>query len=132
MSFVGLEENEEYLELAQAKSTAANAPLEFQLGQVDELTFDDDEFDVVIGDGSLVAPQRVPKMLAEMSRVVRPGGLVVLVLPTASSFGEFFSIYWEVLHNRGLEQAATSKALLLNFPQFLKLKSWLKMRDWKT
>ena len=116
VSFVGLEENEEYLELAQAKSTAANAPLDFQLSQVDELTFDDDQFDVVIGDGSLVAPQRVPKMLSEMSRVVRPGGLVVLVLPTASSFGEFFSIYWEVLHNRGLEQAAHVENLIAELP----------------
>jgi hypothetical protein len=37
-----------------------------------------------------------------MVRVARPGGSVALTLPTASSFGEFFSIYWEALHNTGL------------------------------
>ncbi|HET9786740.1 MAG TPA: hypothetical protein VFP47_06385, partial [Pyrinomonadaceae bacterium] len=30
------------------------------------------------------------------------GATIALTLPTASSFGEFFSIYWEALHNNGL------------------------------
>jgi hypothetical protein len=37
-----------------------------------------------------------------MIRVANPGATVVLALPTASSFAEFFSIYWEALHNSGL------------------------------
>jgi hypothetical protein len=37
-----------------------------------------------------------------MARVAAPGGTVALALPTFSSFGEFFSIYWEALHNLGL------------------------------
>ena len=41
-------------------------------------------------------------MFAEMIRVAAPGATIALTLPTSSSFGEFFSIYWEALHNNGL------------------------------
>jgi hypothetical protein len=41
-------------------------------------------------------------MFSELVRVAAPGATVALTLPTASSFGEFFSIYWEALHNQGL------------------------------
>jgi hypothetical protein len=62
----------------------------------------DNHFDLVIGNASLVSQQRVRKMLSELVRVAAPGATVALTLPTASSFGEFFSIYWEALHNCGL------------------------------
>ena len=41
-------------------------------------------------------------MFSEMVRVAAPGATIALTLPTFSSFGEFFSIYWEALHNNGL------------------------------
>ena len=59
-------------------------------------------FSLVIGDGSLIHGERVPEMVAEMVRVAAPGAAVALSLPTFSSFGEFFSIYWEALHNCAL------------------------------
>jgi SAM-dependent methyltransferase len=70
---------------------------------LEALDFEDDQFDLVVGDASLVAAERLPEMIAEMVRVALPGGTVALSLPTASSFGEFFSIYWEALRNAGLE-----------------------------
>lgn len=112
LSFICVEEHEEYLEIARSKATAADAALEFRLGRVDQLSFADDEFDLVIGDGSLITPDRVSGMLTEMTRVARPGATVAFVLPTASSFGEFFSIYWEVLHACGLEQEANVENLI--------------------
>lgn len=42
-------------------------------------------------------------MLSEMVRVAAPGATVAYWLPTASSFGEFFSIFWEALLNADLE-----------------------------
>jgi ubiquinone/menaquinone biosynthesis C-methylase UbiE len=112
LGVVCVEENEEYLEIARAKATAANSPLEFRSDRVDRLSFADDEFDMVIGEASLVVPERIGKMISEMARVARPGALVAFVLPTASSFGEFYSIYWEVLHNSGLEQEANVEVLI--------------------
>jgi ubiquinone/menaquinone biosynthesis C-methylase UbiE len=99
---VCVDESEERLELAQAKAMAMRAETEFRQAQLEALWFRDDQFDLVVGDGSLVSPERLPEMLSEMIRVAVPGGTVALSLPTASSFGEFFSIYWEALQSAGL------------------------------
>ena len=103
LKFLCVDENQESLELAKIKArTAVNKHTEFRAESVDRLTFDDDEFQLVMGDGSLVHSERIPEMFAEMIRVAAPGATVALALPTFSSFGEFFSIYWEALHNAGL------------------------------
>ncbi len=103
LRFLGVDESEENLELARVKAKAAvkNA-MEFRKERLDRLTLEDNQFNVVIGDGSLVHSERVPEMFEEMVRVAAPGVTVALALPTFSSFGEFFSIYWEALHNLGL------------------------------
>lgn len=100
---VCVDESEESLELARAKAVAMNVEPEFQRGQPDALRLRDNQFETVIGDGSLVAPERLPKMLAEMVRVATPRGTVALALVTAASFGEFFSIYWEALLAAGFD-----------------------------
>ncbi len=102
LKFLGIDENEECLELARAKTTVLKDGAEFRHGSVDRLALPDNRFDVVVGDGSLIHTERVSTMLAEMTRVAAPGASVTLVIPTFSSFGEFFSIYWEALHNCGL------------------------------
>ena len=117
LKFLCIDENEECLELARAKATALEGPAEFRQGIVDALQLQDDQFDLVIGDGSLVAPERVPSVLLEMVRVVVPGGTVSLCLPTSSSFGEFFSIYWEALHNSGVNDHETDvESLITKLP----------------
>jgi len=59
----------------------------------------------------------VPQMIAEMVRVAAPNAIVALVLPTFSSFGEFFSIYWEALHNCGLlDHEADVEGLITTLP----------------
>jgi len=103
LSFVCTDENEESLELARVKAkTAGNQSSEFRKEMVDGLSLSDDDFVLVIADGSLVHSERIPEMFAELVRVAAPGGTVALALPSYSSFGEFFSIYWEALHNQGL------------------------------
>jgi ubiquinone/menaquinone biosynthesis C-methylase UbiE len=97
-----VDENPECLALARAKATATGEQPAFNTAQLDSLDLGDNEFDLVIGNASLVARQRVRKMLSEMVRVAAPSATIALMLPTASSFGEFFSIYWEALHNSGL------------------------------
>jgi ubiquinone/menaquinone biosynthesis C-methylase UbiE len=97
-----VDENAECLELARAKATATNERLSFDTARTDSLNLAHDQFDLVIGNASLVPRQRARKMFAEMVRVAAPGGTIAFTLPTFSSFGEFFSIYWEALHNNGL------------------------------
>ncbi|HKG48755.1 MAG TPA: methyltransferase domain-containing protein [Pyrinomonadaceae bacterium] len=102
LELLGVDENPECTELARAKATASNEQITFDTTQVDNLDFKDNRFDLVIGNASLVARQRVRKMFSEIVRVAAPGATIAMTLPTASSFGEFFSIYWEALHNNGL------------------------------
>ncbi len=102
LEFLCVDENPESVELARAKATATNDQIKFKTAQPDSLDLKDNRFNLVIGNGSLVSRQRVRKMLSEIVRVAAPGATIALALPTASSFGEFFSIYWEALHNRGM------------------------------
>ena len=97
-----IDENPECLELARAKATATAEQIGFDTAKLDNLNLRDNQYDLVIGNASLVSPQRIRKMFSEMIRVAAPSGTIALTLPTASSFGEFFSIYWEALHNIGL------------------------------
>jgi ubiquinone/menaquinone biosynthesis C-methylase UbiE len=103
VSLTCVDENEESLELARAKAMAVRADPEFHRSQLEALSFEDDQFNLVVGDASLVAVERLPEMLAEMVRVAAPGGTVAVSLPTYSSFGEFFSVYWEALRNLSIE-----------------------------
>jgi ubiquinone/menaquinone biosynthesis C-methylase UbiE len=104
LQLVCLDENEECVEIARAKATTANDQTEFQSGQLDQIPLSDNQFDLVIGNASLIPQHRVRDMFSEMVRVAAPGALIALALPTFSSFGEFFSIYWEALHNTGLTE----------------------------
>ncbi len=112
-----VDENEECLEIARAKATTANETTQFQVGKLDQLPLDANQFDLVIGNASLVPRDRVRKMFAEMVRVAAPGAMILLALPTNSSFGEFFSIYWEALHNIGLTELESDVVhLITEFP----------------
>jgi SAM-dependent methyltransferase len=102
VALVCVDESEESLELGRAKAVAVRADPEFRRAQLEALGFEDDQFDLVMGDASLIAPERLPEIFGEMVRVAAPGGTVALTLPTASSFGEFFSVYWEALRDAGI------------------------------
>ena len=117
LTFHCLDENEESLELARAKAAVLKDSTQFLKGKVDSLTSAANQFNLVVGDASLIHSQRVPQMLAEMVRVAAPAATVALVLPTFSSFGEFFSIYWEALHNCGLlDHEADVERLITTLP----------------
>jgi len=117
LSLLCVDENSECIELAQAKATATNEQTEFRIAKLDNLDLPDNRFDLVIGNASLVTRPKVRKMFSEMVRVAAPGATIALALPTASSFGEFFSIYWEALHNIGLlDRAGDVEQLITELP----------------
>jgi len=97
-----VDENPECTELARAKAIASNEKITFSTAPLDNLDLEDNRFGLVIANASLVSRHRVRKVFSEIVRVAAPGATLALTLPTASSFGEFFSIYWEALHNCGL------------------------------
>lgn len=117
LSLLCVDENSECIELAQAKATATNEQTEFRIAKLDNLDLPDNRFDLVVGNASLVSRPKMRKMFSEMVRVAAPGATIALALPTASSFGEFFSIYWEALHNIGLlNRAGAVEQLITELP----------------
>ena len=117
LTLVCVDENSECIELAQANATATDEQIEFRRAKLDNLGLPDNHFDLVVGNASLVSRARIRKMFAEMVRVAAPGATIALALPTASSFGEFFSIYWEALHNAGLlDREADVEYLITELP----------------
>jgi ubiquinone/menaquinone biosynthesis C-methylase UbiE len=139
-----IDENEECLVLARAKAKALNVSMEFRQAQLDQLPLPDNQFDLVLGNASLVPHERVGAIVEEMVRVAKPGALVVLALPTASSFGEFFSIYWEAFHNTGrlefeseVEQLISQLPTISNVEQLAgdadldAVKSWTRAEEFK-
>ena len=142
LKFLCVDENEECLELARAKAIALKDATEFRQDTVDDLNLPDDNFNVVIGDGSLLETSRAQQMLKEMVRVAAPGATVAFILPTFSSFGEFFSIYWEALHNLGLmDHEADVESLISRLPSISaveemgeqagleKIESWTRIEE---
>ena len=103
LQLVCVDESDEQLELAHAKAAALNEKATFQRENPLTLSFADDQFDLVLGNGSMISTRYQRDMLSEMVRVAAPGGTVAWWLPTASSFGEFFSIFWEALLNAELD-----------------------------
>src|SRR5262249_23353342 len=103
LEMVCVDQNEECLEVARAKAIAMHEPTKFQRENSQSLSFADEQFDLVLGDVSLTAPGDLTPALSEMVRVTKPGGTVAWWTPTASSFGEFFSIYWEALMKAGIQ-----------------------------
>ena len=114
LDFVCVDENPEYLKLARAKATATAEQITFDIARLDHLDFNENQFDLVMGNASLVSQQRVRQMFSEMVRVAAPGATIALALPTASSFGEFFSIYWEALYNKNLLDHESGVEQLIN------------------
>ncbi|MGQ0763456.1 MAG: class I SAM-dependent methyltransferase [Acidobacteriota bacterium] len=103
LEFLCVDESDECLELARAKAAAINEKTQFQREAPSSLSQADDRFDLVLGNASMTRLKDFRLMLSELVRVAAPGGTVAFWLPTTSSFGEFFSIFWEALLNAELE-----------------------------
>lgn len=102
---VALDPSPDRIELAEAKAQVKKLDdVRFAFSDSPVLPFPSDEFDAVIGDASMLPSSEIDPLLSEMARVARPGARVVIKLTTHGSFDEFFSIYWEALHDCGLDQ----------------------------
>lgn len=110
-------ENDDLLSIARDKGAATKAAIEFSEGD-----FDDDSFDAVVADASLTRPEGIAEFVAEAIRVAKPGGEVGVVLPSAGSFGEIFSLLWEVLFNEDLgEHGQAAEAMISLIPTVSKI-----------
>lgn len=111
------ESDDERLNITKAKAAALNAAIHFQNSFPHQLNFPNAAFGTVICDGSFLETPRLLAVWREIFRVLETGGNAAFVLPTAGSFGEFFSVYWEALHALGMEEiGAEVETLIKNLP----------------
>ena len=89
LSGVGVDVSEGMLDIARAKVRERNLPIELLRIDGEDLPFDDDSFDVGINFEVLEHTPHPARMLAELARVVKPGGAVVVTTPNT---------LWEPVH----------------------------------
>lgn len=105
-------ENEHILSIARDKALAVKSNVDFS-----ETRFEDGSFDTVLIDASFARPAELDKLMAESVRVAKRGGTIAVFLPTAGSFGEVFSLMWEVLFNEDLgEHGAAVEEMIKELP----------------
>ncbi|MGD9562912.1 MAG: class I SAM-dependent methyltransferase [Pyrinomonadaceae bacterium] len=105
-------EDEDILSIARDKAMAVKADVDFSM-----IRFDNDAFDLVLADASFIKPGDLEEFVSETVRVTRPGGTAAFFLPSAGSFGEIFSLLWEVLFNEDLgEHGHAAEAMITEIP----------------
>lgn len=99
-SVTGVDADSEMLELAERRARAGgvSAKLHYQHAHLDDLPHETAVFDVGIGEPALTGAADPDRAVAELVRVTRPMGIVVLLQPTWSS--EISSTTREMLVDR--------------------------------
>lgn len=87
----GLDLAEQWIEQARERAAAEGLEARFDVGDAEDLPYDDARFDIVVSLIGVMFAPRPEVATAEMLRVCRPGGRIVLGNWTAEGFvGEFF------------------------------------------
>ena len=99
---IGLDISKEMLRYGQQKidQKSLNSTIELQLGDSENLPFEDNTFDALTVAFGVRNYENLEKGLAEMLRVLKKGGKVVILefsKPTVFPLKQFFSIYFKYL-----------------------------------
>lgn len=93
---VGLDFAEQMLARARRKAAARGRRVEFRAGDALDLPFGDDRFDAATVAFGIRNVADLDRGLAEMARVVRPGGrVVVLEITTPARLRRFYEMWFE-------------------------------------
>lgn len=103
VDFFATESDEERLRIAQSKAQVVNGSIRFQNSHPHKINFPNATFGTVVCDASFINVERLLGVWEEIHRILEREGNVALVLPTAGSFGQFFSVFWEALHNLDMD-----------------------------
>jgi ubiquinone/menaquinone biosynthesis C-methylase UbiE len=115
-------ENEHVLTIARDKAVAVRANIDFSMNH-----FADESFSAVIGDASFVRPGGLQNFVTEAARLTETGGKVAFFTASAGSFGEIFSLLWEVCFNEDLgEHGALGEQLITELPTISRIEDIAK------
>lgn len=104
LEVVGVDASPEFVALAQA--TSSNDNQRFVIGNAESLPFGVDSFDAAVSGLVLNFVPRKERAVAELHRVVRPGGIAALYVWDYSGRMEFLRHFWDAA--TALDQAARS------------------------
>jgi ubiquinone/menaquinone biosynthesis C-methylase UbiE len=105
-------EDDDQLNIARDKAAAVSSRVDFST-----IRFEDDAFDAVLADASFIPPVEIEEFVANAVRVARSGGDIAVFFLGTGSFGEVFSLLWEVLFNEDLgEHGRAAEALITDLP----------------
>jgi ubiquinone/menaquinone biosynthesis C-methylase UbiE len=105
-------DDEETLKIAREKAAALRSDVDFSM-----IRFEDDSFDTVLADASFVRSSEYVEMVDEALRVTKSGANIGVLSVTAGSFGEIFSLLWEVLFNEDLgDHGHTAEEMIAELP----------------
>ncbi len=108
----GLSDDKHLLTISKDKAAAVKSDVDFSM-----IRFEDDSFDVVLADASFVKPTDLGKFIGDAVRVARADAKAAFFLPSAGSFGEIFSLLWEMLFSEELGQkGAEIEAMVAEIP----------------
>jgi ubiquinone/menaquinone biosynthesis C-methylase UbiE len=105
-------EDEDILHIARDKAAALKSDVDFSM-----IRFEDDSFDAVLADASFVRPAAYEDLIEESVRVAKTGANIGILSVTSGSFGEIFSLLWEVLFNEDLgEHGHAAEEMITELP----------------
>jgi 2-polyprenyl-3-methyl-5-hydroxy-6-metoxy-1,4-benzoquinol methylase len=88
---IGIDLAETSIDLARQYFEQAGLKGEFALGNGEDLQFEDNSFDVVYAHGVIQYTANAQKMVDELRRVVKPGGIVIMMVYNRISWLNFLS-----------------------------------------
>jgi SAM-dependent methyltransferase len=109
--------------IEQAQKSYPN--IEFQTGSVEQLNFSDQNFDIVWSRDVLEHVDDVQKTLAEMTRVLKPGGKLIIKIPAKRSEQWLLKLrpsYWSEIHHVRMFEDKDIEKMVIPLGYELKLK----------
>ena len=105
-------DDEDTLHIARDKAAAIKSDVDFSM-----IRFEDDSFDTVLVDASFARPAEYETRVDDAIRVAKSGANIGVLSVTAGSFGEIFSLLWEVLFNEDLgDHGRTAEEMIAELP----------------
>src|SRR6478609_223441 len=115
-------DNEHMLNIARDKAVAIRSGVDFSM-----IRFDEDSFDSVLADASFVGPRDYQELVDEAVRTAKVGANIGILSITAGSFGEIFSLLWEVLFNEDLgEHGHVAEQMIAEQPTVTRIEQMAK------
>lgn len=100
VEMTAVSDDKELHKISQAKAAAVKADINFQLST----DVPKNRFDAILADAMFVSPKNLAEFFSKTVEAAKSDADMLFFLPTAGSFGEIFSLLWEVLFNADLAQ----------------------------